>query len=376
MNENNNLLYRYELAVAAYLHDQEAVGASKRTLDNYRRRLRFFLDHLETCLGETQEDFITPNMVRTWRDDMLATGKKPTTVKQYMVEIKAFLNATMDPAMGYPQLIEGGRENPVSERLMPRVKADQRKPYAHVLSAEDYKKLWENVRPDGKHQTTSTWARNYAIAVLFLDSKIRNEEMLNLKLSDINFRRKRLHVRSGKGDKPRTVPITDISVTAIQIYLKSGIRPDYCTDEDYLFGVEGETGTFGKGGCTFSGGVWHQGSTEWLSTLCERHVKNVTGKTGFRTHSLRHAGSALDLNCGKGIEYIQAALGHSSIMTTQIYTGKLDLDAEDGEIDDIIESRDQWAKVNQEVLDGIVTSIKRGKNGEILIVRETVEKTA
>ena len=219
------------------------------------------------------------------------------------------------------------------------------------MSDSDIKKLWAN-EPGAK--TDKLWARNYAIITLLLDSKIRNSELLDLRLSDIHFADEEdpydyLIVNKGKGDKYREVDLTEISASAIKLYLKSGLRPDYAADDDYLFGTTAEQKF---GGCSSGFAKWHRGNRNWLSQLVERHVENVTGKSGFRTHSMRHNGAIIELNSGASMEEIQAELGHSSVQTTHVYAGRLKSKRHRMNIADIYTVRDEWAKKNKAMLEG------------------------
>lgn len=331
----------FDKAVAAYLSDAANKGVSQKTLRNYTSRLSYFREYLE---AEHSGEFSSPTVdtVRSWRDNLLSKGLSPTTVKQYLVELRAFFEFATDPELHTNPYY---KKNPVSKKLFPLIGQENKKPYDKILTNADLQKLWAN-RPNTR---SKTWARNYAIITLLLDGKIRNAELLDMKLKDIDFEYKEAVIRKGKGDKYRVVTLTDISLSAIKLYLKSGARPDYCTEDDYLFGTTAAH-TFG-GRSKGETERWHKGSSQWLSDLVETHVKNVTGKSGFRTHSMRHNGAVIDLNNGSSMERIQSELGHSSITTTELYAGRLQPVRHAREMQEVIAVRDEWAKKNMKALE-------------------------
>lgn len=142
--------------------------------------------------------------------------------------------------------------------------------------------------------------------------------------------------------------LTGISVSALKLYLASGIRPAVLSDDDYLFGTTASH-EFGVGKNSRNED-WHRGTSQWLSKLVEKHVKDITGKSGFRTHSLRHNGAIMDLNSGASMERIQAELGHSSIQTTEIYAGRLMPARRSKDMQDVYAVRDEWAEKNYKKL--------------------------
>ncbi len=331
-----NHVTTFDKAVSAYLADAKYKGVSQKTYDNYEKRLKYFR---EFWLASDHNSAPTANTVRAWRDSMMDKGLSTSTVKQYLVELKAFFEFASDDELHDTPFYQ---KNPVSKKLFPRNSAEAKKPYDKILDNEDIKLLWQN-NNHGKY-----WARNYAIITLLLDGKIRNAELLDMKLNDIDFNHKEVVIPKGKGNKYRVVTLSDISLSAIKLYLKSGIRPNNCTDDDYLFGTTAAH-TFGKTH-TENFEPWHRGTSQWLSKLVENHVKNVTGKTGFRSHSMRHNGAVIDLNNGSSLERIQAELGHASITTTEIYAGRLQPVRHAREMADVIAVRDEWAEKNMKAL--------------------------
>ena len=326
----------FEAAESVYLADVKHRGTSEKTINNYTKCLRYYKDFL---FSSGDDPAPTAGNVREWRDSLLENGLSPSTVKQYLVMLRAFFEFSSDSDLLDDPYYE---KNPVSKKLFPRTGSAEKKPYDKILDNNDIKLLWQNNR-SGKY-----WARNYAIITLLLDGKIRNAELLDMKLKDIDFEHKELTVPKGKGDKFRVVTLSDISCSAIKLYLKSGFRPDYCTEDDYLFGTTAQHsyGTSNKGNSE----IWHRGTTAWLSGLVENHVKRVTGKEGFRTHAMRHNGAVIDLNTGSSLERIQSELGHSSIVTTEIYAGRLQPVRHAREMEDVINVRDQWAEKNLKTL--------------------------
>lgn len=345
--ESKNYESVYDRAVADYMSELIHKDMSQRTLKAYSDVTRYFKEHKsETTKWDTAPSAAD---VRSWRDTLLDKGTSKKTVIYYMKVLRGFFEYATDPDLLDEQYFE---TNPVHKKLFPVVKkAEEAKPYTKIFTAEDLKKLWANKRVNKEDKF---WERNYAIVTLLLDGKVRNAELLDLKLNDIHFADEEdgfnyLVVNKGKGNKYREVDLNDISVTALKLYLKSGLRPADVSDDDYLFGTTAEK----KFGGTCSGcEKWHRGSSQWLSKLVEGHVKKVTGKSGFRTHSMRHNGSIMELNTGTPLEVIQAELGHASVQTTHIYAGRLQSKRHRVNMDEVNAVRDEWAEKNKAMLEG------------------------
>jgi len=128
---------------------------------------------------------------------------------------------------------------------------------------------------------------------------LRLSEVAHLRLTDLDWHRRLLTVRSGKGKKDRVVMLTDKLEAAIDLYL-SRYRPTV-----YLFE-----------------------ETENAEPIANRAIQQVYSDTvrfaGIQKqggiHSLRHSFATHLLEAGTDIRYIQELLGHSSILTTMRYT--------------------------------------------------------
>lgn len=299
-------------AIDSYLRNCEATGKSAATMDSYVRRMnQFYAFMVESGLFRQTPTFTT---IQAYRDDMLSRGCSPTFVRQCLVELRSFFAYASSPDLGENRFYDA---NPVSLRLYPDVRKIGRRPYDLLLTDEQVMKLWRNTpiqtnRPE-------FWPRNYAIVILLLTTEIRNAELLALTLADLNFETGCITVEHGKGDKYRLVDFPEIAQTAIRAYLASGIRPAGLPDTALLFGTTAAK----EARPHASDGVWKRGTTQWLSSLVERHVRAVTGVEKIRTHDLRHVGARLDLNNGMTTDELQQKLGHFDPKTTQRYSGRL-----------------------------------------------------
>lgn len=337
----------YETAVKDYLSELKHKDMSDKTIHSYNNPIKYFKEFKSATSGwETVPDV---SDVRAWRDSLLDNGTSKKTVCYYLGVLRTFFEFASDIELGDDRYFEC---NPVLKKIYPVIKkSEETKPYTKVLDADDLKKLWENIRIP---YSDKFWARNYAIVTLLLDGKIRNAELLDLRLNDIHFADEEepfnyLVVNNGKGNKYREVDLTEISVSALKLYLKSGIRPDDVSDDDYLFGTTAEKKLRGLN----SGAAqWHKGSSQWVSGIVERHVKKATGKAGFRTHSMRHNGAIMELNSGASMEQIQSELGHSSVSTTHIYAGRLQSKRNRMNMADVYAVRDEWAERNNAMMEG------------------------
>lgn len=144
--------------------------------------------------------------------------------------------------------------------------------------------------PNFKHKTALTLV--YACG-------LRRSEILNLKLIDLNSKRKTLTVINGKGQKDRVLPLSDKIMGMIIRYYKM-YRP-----KKYL--IEG-----------------HNPGSRYSETSIENIFHKYLGKIyknhNFTLHCLRHSYATHLLEAGVSLRYIQVLLGHKSSSTTEIYT--------------------------------------------------------
>lgn len=303
---------KFDAASAAYLRNAAFTGKSETTVENYRARLLRFREAWISAHDGAPESDPDYSDVLAYRDGLMENGSAASTVRQYLVELRAFFEAMAKPRFGsglcYP-------ENPVDTEFYPVVK---KRPYDMILTDEQVQALLPCRRPENAKKTT--WPRNYAFVALILATKIRNSELLALTLDDLDFEAGELTVNHGKGDKFRVVDFPPFAQAAVLLYLQSGLRTAALPSSAPLFGTTAEhKAACGSTDC----GEWHKGSDVWLSECVRRHVLAVTGVDNIRTHDLRHVGARLWLNGGASMEYLQSELGHSSMSTTQIYSGRL-----------------------------------------------------
>lgn len=294
-------------AAAEYLRRLRMENLTPKTLDNYERVISAFTAF---CAETGQDDEFVA--VVAWKTKLFENGASPATIKQYLIDLQIFFKAAAHRS--YPQQIRFG-ENPIDTTLMPKV---PQRPYEIVLTDDQVMKLFANCPPAPGYK--NLWPRNWCIVMLALNEKIRNAEILDLKLSDIDMLHHVLVVESGKGRKYREVDLTPLTEFAITQYLDSGIRPAYLSDDDYLFGTDASH-TFGNNGEPKE--RWHRGTKQWVTEMIERTVAAITGVHDVRSHDLRHVGSRICLNAGQSMELLQGQLGHSQIATTQIYTSRM-----------------------------------------------------
>lgn len=153
-------------------------------------------------------------------------------------------------------------------------------------------------------------SRDQAILELMYSSGLRCSEVINLKISDIDFSTNTIRV-FGKGKKERFVPFNNSAKKEIIEYSKELrnellVKTDDINNRKYLFlNKRGEKLT-------------SRGLQYILSSL----QKKLSLDIGFslHPHALRHSFATRLLDNGADLKTIQELLGHESISTTQIYT--------------------------------------------------------
>lgn len=169
-----------------------------------------------------------------------------------------------------------------------------------TLSEEDINKIIDCI-----DVSTDIGQRNHCILEVLYGCGLRVSELVDLKISNINFKENFIIVE-GKGEKTRLVPLANATADYIQSYIsavrnKTKINKKH---EDTLF--------------------LNSRGTNMSRVIVFIIIKELTQKAGISKtispHTFRHSFATHLLQNGADLRFIQEMLGHSSITTTQIYT--------------------------------------------------------
>jgi site-specific recombinase XerD len=182
--------------------------------------------------------------------------------------------------------------------------AKRKKPLPTVLSVDEVRRLL-GAPMNLKHR---------AMLSLIYATGARLNEARHLRVADVDGERMMVHIRNGKGGKPRMVPMSAALRELLREYWRAE-RP-----RDHLFpGV-----TRGAPVCE---------STLQKACWVARHRARIEKPASV--HTLRHSYATHLLELGVDLRTIQKLLGHTSLSTTAIYvhvTGRL-LDAANKAVD-------------------------------------------
>jgi site-specific recombinase XerD len=248
---------------------------SPHTVKNYLHRLQRFLVWITVPV-----ELVSPEEVKSYIDYMLEKQLAAQTINGHLIVIRRFYH--------YLQQEEGiVLDNPAIKGMALRLS----KPLPRHLRDDDVNIFFEAVNK----------ARDRAIFMLMLRCGLRVEEVANLSIDAIDYRRSQIMVRSGKGAKDRVVYISADAGNALAAYLQERI----VTKEQRVFLVE-------KGLC--------KGKPISVRGI-QKRIEYYSRQSGIAVscHQLRHTMATQLLNADADLVTIQELLGHSKIKTTMRY---------------------------------------------------------
>jgi len=169
-----------------------------------------------------------------------------------------------------------------------------------ILSGSEAKKVIH--APNTK---TALGYRDRTILEVLYSTGIRNQELINITLNDVDYTEGFIRINSGKGNKDRVVPIGKIACRYIENYVKA-VRPMLVknpTNNHLFITIKGNT-------------LAHTvpGQAIRRSNRKAKIKKNIT------PHTFRHTCATLMLKNKANIRHIQELLGHATLGSTQVYT--------------------------------------------------------
>jgi integrase/recombinase XerD len=273
--ENQALAVQSIPSFQQYIEDRKYIkNVSPRTLSWYSDVWKAFGPHLEPVLASGGR---LNDALRAGVTSLLSKGIRPISVNSYLTGVRAYLN--------WLHAEQWLKEKPKVQLLKHEQKV------IATFSPEQVQKLL-GFKPRGTNQT-----RTYVGTCVMLDSGLRLSEVLELRMSDIDFDNLLLKVK-GKGNKQRLVPMSN---ELRRIVYRHSLRQ---TDSTLLFGTRCGTR------------VTNRNFLRDFKDLCTR-----TSITGVRAspHTLRHTFAVGYLRAGGNLFYLSKILGHTSVKTTERY---------------------------------------------------------
>lgn len=188
-------------------------------------------------------------------------------------------------------------DNNITEKLR-NPKISQRQPV--YLTLNETERLLDVINTE---KNTFLRNRDMTIVFTFLTTGMRLSELVSINVSDIYDDHFKI---IGKGNKERTIYLTDNALVLIHQYLK--IRNEYL-DGQYVDALFISTRKKRIGNRT-------------VQATIEKYLRKAGFDTSiYSTHKLRHTAATLMYKYGNvDIRALKDILGHSNVSTTQIYT--------------------------------------------------------
>lgn len=260
---------------------------AKNTTLSYKRDLEHYATYLEEERKVFKVDDISKTDIEAYLEYLNKNDYTTTSIARKLTAIKNF----------HKFLFAINRLNTDEALTVERPKL--RKSLPNVLTVDEVDKLLDI------NTITPFDYRNKAMLELLYGTGLRISEMLDLKLTDVDF--ENCIVRCfGKGSKERIVPIGEYIIDSLTSYLNNGrnLLLNKKKVSDYLF-----LNSRGDRISRFS-----------FFKILKKLLREKDIKKDVSPHSLRHSFATHMLENGADLRSIQELLGHSDIATTRIYT--------------------------------------------------------
>jgi site-specific recombinase XerD len=268
-------LYEYIEDYLRYTKANKASSTTRRELD--------VIKSISSYFGNIPLSNINTQMIESYKAERLENGLKPTGVNRELATIKFLLNKAVN--WNY---LTSNPAKPVKLLRLPKTPAK-------FLSTDEIGKLIEHA---------STWLK--PILIVLRNTGVRLHELLNLRWSDLDFKNKRVLIRSSKTNNYRVMPMNQELYQTL-LWLRDHyplphmdrIVPREDCQKEYIF-------------CMPDGSK--------LESI-KKSFNNACKKAGIKAspHTLRHSFASHLVMSGVDLVSIKELLGHTQISTTMVY---------------------------------------------------------
>lgn len=255
---------------------------SKHTILNYKEDL----DQFSLFLKDKSIYTVDYEYIRGYMRFLYEKKYSSKTIGRHISSLKSFFKYLMKNEIisNNPMLLIS---NPKTEKKLP-----------NYINYNDLETLLSI--PD---QNDILGLRNSLILELLYSCGVRVSELVNIKISDIDFGNNRILI-TGKGNKERFVLYGKVCNNLLNRYMKESRKKLLKEENDYLL-----LNKFGN-----------KITDRAIRMIIDDIVKQSSLKLNISPHTLRHTFATHLLNEGADLKIVQELLGHENISTTGIYT--------------------------------------------------------
>lgn len=266
-------------------------GLSKNSVTSYKNDLQRYLNFLSGTLGLKDLGGVTLQHIENYLEELSAMDLSASTVARNISSIRSFHEFAV---------VENFAEaNPAELIDLPK----KTKNLPEVLSADEVSRIL-----DTPNRETDVGIRNAAILETLYATGMRVSELTELELDNLVFQIGFIRV-VGKGNKERLVPVGEVAQMALEHYIEV-VRPQYKSDKNPEK-TKNKIFLSQRGNPLSRMSIWNI-------------VNNAAERAGIEKnvypHIFRHSFATHLLEGGADLRAVQEMLGHSSIITTEIYT--------------------------------------------------------
>jgi integrase/recombinase XerD len=277
-------------------HCKYEKNLSEKTVKAYYIDITQFIKFLMEKKYSLEIEMITKAEIREYLE--VISFLKPKSIKRKIATMKAMFN--------FLEFEDKILINPFRKM---RIKIQEPKRLPKVMEIRDDNAIFKSAyskNTSNKDTTTYSYLeslRNIAVIELLFATGARVSEIANLKKTDLDFYSGTVSIK-GKGDKERNIQICNKETIKILMEYYKLFKTKIKNAGDYFL-----VNRLGS-----------KLSDQSIRGIVKGLSKKAKLQKHITPHVFRHTLATLLLEKDVDIKYIQSILGHSSIMTTQIYT--------------------------------------------------------
>jgi len=276
-----------------FIMDNEIKGNSNRTVEVYESNIGYFVEYV----GDLDLEEVTVDTIKQYQRNLLErdfignSNNKPkkgkklsrTTINTYMIHLRTFFIYLYDN--GYTDI-----------RYFDKIQVVKKpKILKEILTEEQIEDVLFTF------SDCMLQIRNKCIFLLMVDSGLRLQEIINLKIPDIMFNSNMIKINDSKGNKDRYVPMSMASKKSLYKYITFYRVPDRLDITNVFLSKDNNV------------------MSEKAVVSVIRRIKEKMGYKKFNPHMLRHTFATRYIINGGDMFSLQLILGHEDLSMCRKY---------------------------------------------------------